>query len=187
MLSKSKCNLPNLMTIGRILLIPFLILFLYFDRQSTNIVSCIIFIIASVTDFVDGYVARKYNIVTDLGKIIDPAADKILVASALVVLVDLGRVSAIVVIILLARDFAVGALRDLSASRGKIIAAGRSGKLKTLFQMLAVGFLIYKGKLLWIDTFFVGTILIYIAVILSVYSGIEYFIKYFKSDDRSLS
>lgn len=187
MLSKSKYNLPNLMTTLRIALIPFLIVFLYFDRQSTNVVSCIIFIIASVTDFIDGYLARKYNIVTDLGKIIDPAADKILVASALIVLLDLGRVNAIVIIILLARDFAVGALRDLSASKGKIIAAGRSGKLKTIFQMVALGFLIYKGKLLWIDALFIGEILIYIAVILSVYSGIEYFIKYFKSDDKSLS
>jgi CDP-diacylglycerol--glycerol-3-phosphate 3-phosphatidyltransferase/cardiolipin synthase len=145
----------------------------------TNIIAAVIFTVASLTDFIDGYLARKYNIVTDLGKILDPVADKILVASSLIALMELGRVEGVVVILLLSRDFAVGALRDLSASKGKIIAAGFSGKLKTVFQMIAVGFLIYKNNLIGIDIFFIGKILIYLSVVLSIYSGVEYYIKFF--------
>jgi CDP-diacylglycerol--glycerol-3-phosphate 3-phosphatidyltransferase/cardiolipin synthase len=139
----------------------------------------IVFTVASLTDFIDGYVARKYNIVTDLGKILDPVADKILVASSLIVLMELGRVEGLIVIILLSRDFAVGALRDFSASKGKIIAAGFSGKLKTTFQMLAVGFLTYKNSLFGIDILLIGKILIYLSVVLSIYSAVEYYLKFF--------
>lgn len=179
MLNKKFFNLPNQLTILRVVLIPAFLIFLYFDRPMTNVIAAIIFTIASITDFVDGYLARKYNIVTDLGKILDPVADKILVASSLIALMELGRVEGVVVILLLSRDFAVGALRDLSASKGKIIAAGFSGKLKTVFQMIAVGFLIYKNDLVGIDIFFIGKILIYLSVLLSIYSGIEYYIKFF--------
>jgi len=179
MLNKIFFNLPNQLTILRVILIPAFLIFLYFDRPMTNVIAAIIFTIASITDFIDGYLARKYNIVTDLGKILDPVADKILVASSLIALMELGRVEGIVVILLLSRDFAVGALRDLSASKGKIIAAGFSGKLKTVFQMVAVGFLIYKNELIGIDIFFIGKILIYLSVLLSIYSGIEYYIKFF--------
>jgi CDP-diacylglycerol--glycerol-3-phosphate 3-phosphatidyltransferase/cardiolipin synthase len=163
----------------RVILIPAFLIFLYFDRPMTNIIAAVIFTVASLTDFIDGYLARKYNIVTDLGKILDPVADKILVASSLIALMELGRVEGVVVILLLSRDFAVGALRDLSASKGKIIAAGFSGKLKTVFQMIAVGFLIYKNNLIGIDIFFIGKILIYLSVVLSIYSGVEYYIKFF--------
>jgi len=179
MLNKKFFNLPNQLTILRVVLIPAFLIFLYFDRPMTNVIAAIIFTIASITDFVDGYLARKYNIVTDLGKILDPVADKILVASSLIALIELGRVEGVVVILLLSRDFAVGALRDLSASKGKIIAAGFSGKLKTVFQMIAVGFLIYKNDLVGIDILFIGKILIYLSVLLSIYSGIEYYIKFF--------
>ncbi|MBZ4671933.1 MAG: CDP-diacylglycerol/glycerol-3-phosphate3-phospha tidyltransferase [Deferribacteraceae bacterium] len=179
MLNKNFFNLPNQLTMLRVILIPAFLIFLYFDRPMTNIIAAVIFTVASLTDFIDGYLARKYNIVTDLGKILDPVADKILVASSLIALMELGRVEGVVVILLLSRDFAVGALRDLSASKGKIIAAGFSGKLKTVFQMIAVGFLIYKNNLIGIDIFFIGKILIYLSVVLSIYSGVEYYIKFF--------
>ncbi|UOD34336.1 CDP-diacylglycerol--glycerol-3-phosphate 3-phosphatidyltransferase [Deferribacteraceae bacterium V6Fe1] len=179
MLNKNFFNLPNQLTMLRVILIPAFLIFLYFDRPMTNIIAAVIFTVASLTDFIDGYLARKYNIVTDIGKILDPVADKILVASSLIALMELGRVEGVVVILLLSRDFAVGALRDLSASKGKIIAAGFSGKLKTVFQMIAVGFLIYKNNLIGIDIFFIGKILIYLSVVLSIYSGVEYYIKFF--------
>ncbi|MCB4204196.1 CDP-diacylglycerol--glycerol-3-phosphate 3-phosphatidyltransferase [Deferribacterales bacterium Es71-Z0220] len=179
MLNKNFFNLPNQLTILRVILIPAFLIFLYFDTYVTNVIAAVIFAVASLTDFVDGYLARKYNIVTDIGKILDPVADKILVASSLIALMELGRVEGVVVILLLSRDFAVGALRDLSASKGKIIAAGFSGKLKTVFQMIAVGFLIYKNNLIGIDIFFIGKILIYLSVVLSIYSGVEYYIKFF--------
>lgn len=185
MLSKKIFNLPNQLTILRVLLIPLFLLFIYFDKPVTNIIATVIFVTASVTDFVDGYIARKYEIITDFGKILDPVADKILVAACLISLMELGRIDGIIVIILLARDFAVGALRDFSSSRGKIIPAGFSGKLKTVFQMIAVGFLTYKNELLGINALFVGNILVYVATIISIYSGWEYFKKHFnisKSD-----
>mgnify|MGYP005858097829 CR=1 FL=1 len=180
MLSKRILNLPNQLTILRILLIPAFLVFIYFDRPFTNIIATIIFVVASVTDFIDGHIARKYGIITDFGKILDPVADKILVAACLISLMELGRINGIVVIILLARDFAVGALRDFSSSRGKIIPAGFSGKLKTVFQMIAVGFLTYKNELLGIDALFVGKVLMYVAVFISIYSGYEYFRKHLK-------
>lgn len=181
MLSKKVWNLPNQLTILRVILIPAFLLFIYFDKPLTNIISTVIFVVASITDFVDGYIARKYEIVTDFGKILDPVADKILVAACLISLMELNRINGIIVIILLARDFAVGALRDFSSSRGKIISAGFSGKLKTVFQMIAVGFLTYKNNLLGINALFVGNILIYIATVISIYSGYEYFRKHFST------
>lgn len=180
MLNKKFFNLPNQLTILRIILIPAFLIFLYFDRPMTNVIATIIFVIASVTDIIDGYLARKYSIVTDIGKILDPVADKILVASSLIALMELGRIEGVVVILLLARDFAVGALRDLSASKGEIIPAYFSGKLKTVFQMIAVGFLIYKNNLMGINIFLIGKILIYFSVVLSIYSGVEYYKKFFK-------
>lgn len=186
MLSKKIFNLPNQLTILRVLLIPLFLFFIYFDKPVTNIIATVIFVTASVTDFVDGYIARKYEIITDFGKILDPVADKILVAACLISLMELGRIQGIIVIILLARDFAVGALRDFSSSRGEIIPAGFSGKLKTVFQMIAVGFLTYKNELLGINALFVGNILVYVATIISIYSGYEYFKKHFNSSKQDV-
>jgi CDP-diacylglycerol--glycerol-3-phosphate 3-phosphatidyltransferase/cardiolipin synthase len=177
-------NLPNQLTLFRVILVPVFILIIYFDTSFTNKIATIIFSIASITDFIDGYIARKYKLVTSFGKILDPIADKILVAAALVVLVDLGRLSAIVVIILLAREFAVGALRDFASSKGVLIPAGWSGKVKTTFQMVAIGFLIYKDNLMNIPVTTIGNILIYSSVIISVYSGIIYYKDYFTKNNK---
>jgi CDP-diacylglycerol--glycerol-3-phosphate 3-phosphatidyltransferase/cardiolipin synthase len=156
-------------------------LVLYCDTNFTNIAATVIFVIASLTDFVDGYIARKYKLVTKAGKILDPIADKILVASALILLVELERVPGWLVIIILAREFIVGALRDYASSEGVVIPAGWSGKIKTAFQMVAIGFLVYKNDFMNIPVFTIGQILIYISVVISIYSAIDYYLSYFKN------
>jgi CDP-diacylglycerol--glycerol-3-phosphate 3-phosphatidyltransferase/cardiolipin synthase len=177
---KSLMNLPNQLTILRVLIIPFFLIFLYMDADFTNIVATVLFVVASVTDYVDGYLARRYQIITDFGKIIDPVADKILVASSMIVLVELKRLAGWVVILMLSRDFIVGALRNFAASKGIVIPAGFSGKLKTVLQMFAIGCLIFKGSLFGIDTFFTGKILIFIALFVSIYSGVIYYLEFFR-------
>jgi CDP-diacylglycerol--glycerol-3-phosphate 3-phosphatidyltransferase len=158
--------------------VPIFIVLLYFDRYWTNIIATVIYTFTALTDLVDGHLARKHNIVTDLGKILDPVADKILVTAALVLLVELGRLGAVVVIILIGRDLLIGALRNVAASKGTVIAAGRGGKIKTVFQMIGVGCIIWKNQLLGIDILLIGQIIVYVSVILSLHSGWVYFKNY---------
>ncbi|GEN57808.1 CDP-diacylglycerol--glycerol-3-phosphate 3-phosphatidyltransferase [Halolactibacillus alkaliphilus] len=184
-------NIPNRITISRILLIPVFILLLTLplDWGSVSIgsnsipmvhlVSALIFIIASGTDWVDGYYARKYNLVTNLGKFLDPMADKLLVSAAFVLLVELGMAPAWLVIIILSREFAVTGLRLVAAGEGIVLAAGQMGKWKTTFQLVSISFLLlHDFPFSYLDLgFSVGTILLYIALILTVISGLDYFIK----------
>ncbi|MCX8084157.1 MAG: CDP-diacylglycerol--glycerol-3-phosphate 3-phosphatidyltransferase [Calditerrivibrio sp.] len=177
---KSFLNLPNQLTVLRVIIIPFFIIFLYMDKGVTNIIATILFVLASITDYADGYLARRYKIITDFGKILDPIADKILVAASMIVLVELNRLAGWIVILMLARDFAIGALRNFAASKGVVIAAGFSGKLKTVLQMIGIGCLIFKQPLLGLDIFFIGIIFIYAALFTSLYSCVIYYIKFFK-------
>lgn len=174
-------NLPNQLTLFRVILVPVFLVVIFFDASWSNKLATFIFFIASVTDFVDGYIARKYELVTSFGKILDPIADKILVAAAMIALIQLERLSGIVVIILLSREFAVGALRDYASSEGIVIPAGWSGKIKTTVQMFAIGFLVYHNDLPPLPVATIGTILIYVSVVISLYSGIEYYRNFFKS------
>lgn len=174
-------NIPNQLTIFRVILVPVFVVAIYFDAPLSNKISAFIFGVASFTDFIDGYIARKYKLVTRFGKILDPIADKILVAAALIVLVDLGRIPAWLVIVLLGREFAIGALRDYAASEGVVIPAGWSGKIKTTVQMIAIGFLSYQNDLYSIPVTLIGNILIYLSVVISVYSGFEYYRNYFNN------
>jgi CDP-diacylglycerol--glycerol-3-phosphate 3-phosphatidyltransferase len=184
-------NIPNRITISRILLIPIFILLLTLplDWGSVSIgndtlpivhlVSALLFIIASGTDWVDGYYARKYNLVTNLGKFLDPMADKLLVAAAFVLLVELNMAPAWLVIIILSREFAVTGLRLVAAGEGVVLAAGQMGKWKTTFQLVSIAFLLlHDFPFSYLDlSVSVGTILLYIALILTVVSGLDYFIK----------
>lgn len=174
-------NIANKLTIIRIIAIPLYLLVLYINQEWSNVTSTIIFIFLGVSDFLDGYIARKYNMVTDLGKILDPIADKILVAAALIALIDLDRLFWWIAVLMLARDFSMEALRNLAASKGHIIAAGIWGKLKTTFQMVAIGMLSFKNVWLGINWFIVGTVLMYIALSLSLYSAFIYYKDYFKN------
>ncbi len=176
-------NLPNRLTMARfILAIPFI----YFLQESTTygyifrIISLIIFVIASLTDFFDGYIARKYNLITDFGKIMDPLADKILVISALVVFVELNYIPAWMSIIVLAREFLISGIRILAAAKGEVIAAGNLGKYKTTSQMIVIIIILLIGNIniIILDiNFNVSKLLMLIPVILTVWSGWEYTFK----------
>lgn len=175
---KFDMNLPNRITLIRLVAIPVFLFFVYMKAPWSNVVATVVFSAAAISDFVDGYIARKYNMVTDFGKVMDPVADKILVSAALIALVGLERLPGWIAIVMLARDFTVGAVRDLSASKGVIIPAGIWGKLKTGFQMAAVGMLSFNETFLMINWHVMGTITVYAALILSVYSGFVYIKDY---------
>lgn len=175
-------NIANKLTLFRIALVPIFIALMYKGLFWTNVLATVIYTIAAVTDYVDGYIARKYNLVTDLGKILDPIADKVLVTAALVVFVELSRLGAIVVIILITRDLAISALRNFAASKGMVIAAGLGGKIKTGFQMVGVGCIIFKDNLFGLNVLLIGQILVYLSVILSLQSAYTYYRNFINSD-----
>ncbi|KAA0259583.1 CDP-diacylglycerol--glycerol-3-phosphate 3-phosphatidyltransferase [Deferribacter autotrophicus] len=173
-------NIANQITFFRLLIIPVFLIFLFINKPYSNIVAAIIFIVASLSDFIDGYIARKYDLVTNLGKIADPVADKILVASAMVALVELQRIPSWVVIVILAREFAVGALRNFASTNGVIIPAGWSGKIKTTIQLISLTMIIFKEKFLGVNMYLIGKVLLYISVVVSILSLVDYFYRYFK-------
>ena len=167
-------NLPNWLTIIRIIMVPFMILCYYFGGPNWNIYAAIIFIVASLTDLVDGYLARKWKQVTTFGKLMDPMADKILFMAALIIVVEWGKVQAWVAIILLAREFIISAFRLVAAEKGVVMAAGTIGKWKTVAQLVGISFILLDNigfKALGIP---LGEILVYISVALSIWSCIEY-------------
>lgn len=170
-------NLPNKLTLFRVVLIPFFVFFLlapYFEEYG-NYIAVAIFIVASITDFLDGKIARKYNLVTNFGKFMDPLADKILVCSALICLIQLELIPAWVVIIIIAREFIISGFRLVASDNGVVIAASYWGKFKTAFQMLTVIVLILNipNKVFTI----LGTVLIYVSLALTVISLIDYIAK----------
>ena len=169
-------NLPNKLTLLRVLLIPFFVAFLLVPGiPYGNYIAVAIFIIASLTDLLDGKIARKYNLVTNFGKFMDPLADKLLVCSALICLIQLELIPAWVVIIIIAREFIISGFRLVASDNGVVIAASYWGKFKTAFQMLTVIVLILNipNKVFTI----LGTVLIYVSLALTVISLIDYIAK----------
>ena len=181
-------NLPNKITLIRIAMIPVFVLFYYLTAVPYHfLISAIIFALAAFTDFLDGYIARKYSLVTDLGKFLDPIADKVLVSTALIVmLVPVGNVlvlpayASIAVAIILARELVVSGFRMVAASKGAVIAADKSGKIKTLFQDVAI-FVLLVGAQFMPETYsvinIVGLVLLGIATLLTIVSGTECIVK----------
>ncbi len=169
-------NLPNKLTTLRIILIPiFIALFLYATSDIGKWICIAVFVIASVTDFVDGYIARKYNLVSNFGKFADPLADKLLVTAALICFCCEGTLNAWYASIITFREFMVTGIRILAIQDGVVIAAGKSGKLKTVVQLVAtIAMLVDRIYLL---PFNVSFVLMTLAVILTVYSGAEYLIQ----------
>ncbi|MEF9988477.1 MAG: CDP-diacylglycerol--glycerol-3-phosphate 3-phosphatidyltransferase [Christensenella sp.] len=172
-----KWNAPNILTILRMLLIPCFIVFYFTGLPYWNIIAAIIFIVAAFTDWLDGHLARKHNQVSDFGKLWDPIADKLLVLAALLLLMDMGKVGFIAVLIIEARELIIGGIRSVAASKGVVIAADMSGKLKTVVQFVAIVLLLLND---WPFTFVsisIGSVLIWVSVALSIYSCIAYFVK----------
>ena len=170
-------NLPNKLTIFRVILIPFFVFFLlapYFSGYGKYI-AVAIFIVASLTDLADGKIARKYNLVTNFGKFMDPLADKLLVCSAMICLVETKKLAAWIVIIIIAREFIISGFRLVASDNGVVIAASYWGKFKTTFQMLMIIALIldFSNKYFQI----LSTVLVYVALILTVVSLIDYIVK----------
>ena len=179
-------NLPNLLTIIRMGLVPVFIVFFYVGHGGAPVFSVLafaVFLIAAATDAVDGHIARSRGLITNFGKLMDPLADKVLTTAAFIVLVDVDVIPAWMVIVILAREFIITGLRGVAASEGVVIEAGLSGKLKTVFQMVAICLILLGSAVahgagaqgFWIFISWAGTICLWIAVILTVYSGIEYF------------
>lgn len=169
-------NLPTLITISRIVLIPFFI----FLTPYNPILGATIFAIASATDFVDGYLARKRGQITRFGIILDPIADKFLVISALILLVDMARLSAWIAIVIIVREFLVTALRVAALSKDIVIPAEAGGKWKTGFQIAAILCLIMDLSIGPIDLYDIGIVFIWIALILAIVSGIQYTVAFWK-------
>ena len=177
-------NLPNKLTIMRVILIPFFVFFLlspYFPAYG-NYIAVAIFIVASLTDMLDGKIARKYNLVTNFGKFMDPLADKLLVCSAMICLIELDRLAAWIVIVIIAREFIISGFRLVASDNGVVIAASYWGKFKTTFQMVAIVLLILDCAWgFWIGQINVvhvlGVILLYVALVLTIISLIDYLIK----------
>lgn len=167
-------NLPNKLTVFRVILIPFFVALLLFDITAYDKwIALAIFIIASLTDFLDGHIARKYNLVTNFGKFMDPLADKLLVCSALICLVELSRIPAWIVILIIAREFIISGFRLVASDNGVVIAASYWGKFKTTFQMLMICLMIADLAPL----FYVTQILMWVALALTVISLVDYLIK----------
>lgn len=187
-------NLPNKLSMFRILLVPLLVLVyifpyaqlnidvkvFYFGAHSlsvVNIVCLIIFVVASITDFLDGYIARKNNLITSFGKFIDPIADKLLVNTSFILLAFTTEVSLVAVLIMIWRDTIVDAIRMMASTKGKVMAAGMLGKLKTVTQMIAIICAFLNNlPFAFIDIPFT-TILVWAACVISVLSGISYFVQ----------
>ena len=170
-------NLPNKLTIMRVILIPFFVFFLlspYFPAYG-NYIAVAIFIVASLTDMLDGKIARKYDLVTNFGKFMDPLADKLLVCSAMICLIELDRLAAWIVIVIIAREFIISGFRLVASDNGVVIAASYWGKFKTTFQMLMVIVLILDIQMPFFQI--LGTVLTYVALILTVVSLIDYVVK----------
>lgn len=175
-MSTLRLNLPTVLTLSRIFLIPVFI----FSVYQHQVFGAFIFGIASITDYLDGYFARHSGEITKLGVILDPLADKFLVVSALIVLVDMERLPAWIAIIIIIREFLVTGLRAVALSKNIIIPAEMGGKMKTFTQIIAILCLILMGSIFDIDLYDIGIILIWIAFALSVISGIQYTLSFWR-------
>lgn len=163
-------NLPNKITLFRVILVPIFILTMYLFPEN-NILSLLVFTVAALSDALDGYLARKHNLVTNFGKFMDPLADKILTMSAFVMLVERGAIPAWIIIVVLAREFAITGFRVLAADSGVTIAASNLGKFKTITQMLSIIAYFILGNTI------IFTILVYIMLIATAVSGYDYLVK----------
>ncbi len=178
-----KRHVPNFLTLGRMVLVPPIVILLFFPGKLPSAVAAFIFFIASLTDFFDGFIARRFKVESSFGRFMDPIADKVLVTSALIMLIALGRVPAWVVMLIITREVAVSALRALTKTWNTTLQPSPVGKLKAVFQFAAIVPLMvhYTYKfVIPIDFHLIGTVLIYAALFLTLWSGIDYFVKFYR-------
>jgi CDP-diacylglycerol--glycerol-3-phosphate 3-phosphatidyltransferase len=181
-LRKEFWNAPNAITLVRIGMIPIILAFTYYESRVNSFIAAILYAVTSATDFLDGWLARRQNLVTVIGKFIDPLADKLVVVSALIMLVHLGRVAAWVVIVIMAREFIITGLRTIAMSEGIVIPASQEGKYKTGLQLAGISFLLlhysypvnFLVETVEVDANVVGTWLLYLSLVLSVWSAWRY-------------
>ncbi len=187
-------NLPNLLTLGRIACIPLLVVLLLVEGRASSFWAAMIFSLGAITDWLDGYLARKWQVVTVLGKFLDPLADKLIVMAALIMLIPHGRVPAWAVFVLLAREIIITGLRSIASSEGVVIAASNLGKYKTILQMVAIiGLLLHydyywffglRYEWLHVSMHRFGLLYFYFALVLTLWSGIDYLVKFFRVISR---
>lgn len=170
-------NLANKITIFRVFLVPVFMLVLYSDMPYSTYLAAAVFIIASLTDTLDGYIARSRNLITNFGKFADPLADKVLVSAALISLVDLGRIPGWVVVVIIAREFTITGFRIIAASEGITIAASPLGKIKTITQLVAIISILLNNFPFSYINFPFDMIVLYISLFFTVVSGIDYIYK----------
>lgn len=171
-------NLPNKLTILRVLFIPFFMFFLMSDNiRYAPIIALVIYVVASLTDTLDGYIARKYKLITDFGKFMDPLADKLLVTASLICFVELGLINSWVAMVIIARELIITGFRTIAASKGITLAANNWGKMKTIFQMITIILVLFLNAGLPIDLWIVTTVLWAITVVLTLLSGTIYIVE----------
>jgi len=173
-------NLANALTISRILVVPVIVVLLICEGFWTSVISSVLFTAAAITDYLDGYFARKYNLESDLGKLLDPLADKLLTATVLIMLIPLGRVPAWMVAVIIGREMAVTGLRGLASEKNIVIAANWLGKYKTAFQCTALIPLLLHYQIYGIEFHEAGMFFLWIALFFSLWSGIDYMYHYTK-------
>jgi CDP-diacylglycerol--glycerol-3-phosphate 3-phosphatidyltransferase len=177
-------NLPNVLTMLRIAVVPALFFLLLSPGETGSLILAGLFVLASLTDILDGWVARRYGIVTTMGKFLDPIADKLVVNTAMILMIPIGRIPAWVAAIIVIRDFVVDGIRSIASSDGIVIAASPLGKQKTVCQAFAVTALIIHYPFFGADAHLVGTVLVYLALVLTVWSGLEYLVSFYRSAIR---
>ena len=179
---RTNVNLPNFLTVVRILLIPVFVILFSDPTPDRSLAASIVFVVAAVTDLLDGYLARRHSQVTRLGRLLDPIADKLLVLSGLILLVQFDRVAAIVAILIIAREVAVTGVRAIAANQGIVLEAETTGKYKMVVQVVAIVFLLLEDGVLpaaWYPHE-IGTGLLYIALALALYSGNRYLLSFWQ-------
>ena len=170
-------NLPNKLTIARMCMVPLFMAALMVNTDASRVAATVIFALASLTDMLDGQIARKYNMITNFGKLMDPLADKVLTAAAMICLVELGDLAAWIAVLIIFREYLITGLRSVAASENIVVAANIWGKVKTVCQMFALMLLMVKPQIMALCGVNIGLWLMYVAVVLTVYSGLDYVLK----------
>lgn len=176
----SAWNLPNAISLSRIFAAPVLILLLISPSKKDSFIAAVVFAAASLTDWLDGYLARKMDMETTFGKFLDPLADKLLVSTSLVMLIPLNRAPVWMAALIIGREIAVTGLRAVASMEGIVISASRLGKHKTVFQIISVAALLLHYEFLGIDFHIMGMVFLWIALVFTLWSGVDYFVKFLR-------